>query len=424
MLVLVVAASVGCGDAQDDRPDIVLIVIDTLRADHLPSYGYDKPVAPFLAELASRGVVCERAHATSSWTAPSTASLHSSLNPLQHGVLQGILADLQQARHEQVPVLNRVPESVSMLAEVLRDAGYATFAVTDNPNICREMGFAQGFDHFRNFMYDGAPAVNAAVTTWAPALEAAEPSFLYLHYMDPHEPYHRREPYFQPGGDRREVMVNAYDSEIRWLDDHIRELNDRLGWDENTLIVITSDHGEEFLDHGAFDHGRTLFHEVLDVPLIFVLPDGRNAGGRVNERVTLLDVLPTLRELVGLPPDSRNQGLGLAALLRGEADALPKRNLFAHLVQPPWFGSLTLRSVIDGDLKLVITDPNAVQLFDLVEDSAERRNLAAHREDDVRRLWETLHGAEAGWPRFDQEGAGTAVEDIDLEKLRALGYVR
>ena len=151
------------------RPNVVVIVIDTLRADHLPLYGYAHPTTPFLSELARDGIVFDRAYSTSSWTAPATASLFTSLYPFQHGVVTGMVATLRARRLDPTITLNAIPGEATTLPEIMRRAGYRTFGVADNLNICAAEGFDQGFDEFRSYNDRGAAAVNAPL---APASSA------------------------------------------------------------------------------------------------------------------------------------------------------------------------------------------------------------------------------------------------------------
>jgi len=426
LFLVLVCVSIGvaaCSKPEDSRPNVVVIVIDTVRADHLPFYGYAKNTAPFLSELATRGTVCETTYSTSSWTAPATASLVTSLYPLQHGVLSGFRATQVRRQTDTRITLDRIPEPVQTVAEVLQDAGYATFAVTDNPNICNEMGFAQGFDRFQNFHDEGAAVVNRAVLAWSRHLESADPYFLYLHYMDPHRPYVNHDPGYQPVGDERRDAIAAYDSEIAFVDGKIRELYEHFGWDENTLLVVTSDHGEEFQEHGGWDHGRTLYGEVLDVPLVFVFPQGVSAVDRLSAGVSILDVMPTIRNFVGLPPSGQDQGISLLAACGGEKLASDRLH-FADLRAAPWFGNLVLQSVVRGPEKLIVTRPDRHELYDLAADPGETRNLADSRPDDVAALWQDYQDRQAHWIQFDPEKVETTLDEEQIEKLKSLGYVR
>jgi arylsulfatase A-like enzyme len=272
----------------------VIIVIDVLRADHLASYGYPQETAPFLSELAQRSILFRHVHASSSWTAPATASLFTSLYPFQHHVITG----LQESSERKID-LNQIPDGCETLGELFQRHGYQTFAVTDNPNICAKLGFDRGFDHFENFSYETAARVNQQVKDWQELLDESPRSLLYLHYMDPHYPYRRREPWYKDQQGKRLKEISAYDSEIRFVDEHIRELFDLLNWRTNTTLVITSDHGEEFGEHGGNYHGHTLFAEVLDVPLLLYSPARWPEAQVISERVSSVDLLPTLANLLG-----------------------------------------------------------------------------------------------------------------------------
>jgi arylsulfatase A-like enzyme len=230
--------------------------------------------------------------------------------------------------------LNAIPDEAVTLPEILQRAGYRTFGVADNLNICAAEGFDQGFDAFQSYNYRGAAAVNAQVVDWTTEiLQPESPYFLYVHYMDPHKPYGHRQPWSSQLGATGTADISAYDSEIRHVDEHIRTLFETMGWKDNTIVVVTSDHGEEFGDHGEFGHGHNLYNETLQVPLL-VYPAsalGWN-GGRVGESVSLIDLLPTLREIAGAQPAAHEEGLSLLVALRGESRSLEERGeIFAHL---------------------------------------------------------------------------------------------
>ncbi len=407
------------------RPNIVLVVVDTLSRDHLPFYGYPKDTAPFLSELARQGVVFERAHSTSTWTAPATASLMTSLYPPQHGVTHGLMATRRLQRQSETVRLNRLPDEAETLAETLLIGGYPTFAVTENVNISTTLGFQQGFLRFRNLRQEsGADALNRRVFNWAGQLRKTQPHFLYLHYLDPHEPYTQRPPWYDPRLTGDERVVSAYDSEIAFVDQQLRLAWERLGWQRDTLLVITADHGESFGRKGAAGHGHTLFGEVLDVPLLVVFPDRRHAGRRVQERVSHIDLAPTLVELAGLPRRPAHEGRSLLPLLEGGA-APPSRPLFAHLHRrQPNGQELELHAVIDRDWKLVAGRGRAPLLFDLQADPGERFDLAARqpaRVAELERRWTTFLERARRLQPDEQE---TVLDAEARERLRALGYVQ
>jgi len=408
----------------DPRPDLVLVVIDTLRKDHLPCYGYATDTTPFLTRLASRGVVFDNAYTSAPWTAPATASLVTGLYPFQHGVVTGRLA-VKKLKEQGAPVkLNRIPAAAETLAEALRRAGYETWAVTQNANITKELGFDQGFEHFHSKSPSrDAESITHTLLSLRDRIRGGRPDFVYLHYMDVHAPNLGRPPLFDPSLTGRAREIAAYDSELRYLDSHLERAFAAFGWQQGALTIITSDHGEEFYEHGLHGHARTLYAEVLNVPLMVSAP-GRFAPARVIERVSHVDVLPTLRQLTGLPPAPGDAGLSLVPLLTGAARRLPPRALYADL----WHATHSerkryLAGTIEGDWKLVDGDPAGPMLFHLDRDPFDLRNRHAAYPEVAARLRESFHRAEARLPRFAPEFEDTLQDAALNEELRALGYV-
>ena len=407
----------------DPRPDVVLIVIDTLRRDSLPFHGYPKDTAPFLTRLASRSVVFESALTTAPWTAPATASLMTSRYPFQHGVVTGRLAvkKLQEAGAKLR--LNRIPRRAETIAEAMQRAGYETWAVTENANITKELGFDQGFDHFHSKSPSReADAITDTLLEVAPRLRGGRPDFVYLHYMDVHAPNAGRAPWFDASltGDARDV--SAYDSELRYLDSHLERTFKALGWEESAIAIVTADHGEEFREHGGRGHAQTLFAEVLNVPL-FVHAPKHFAPARVVERVSHVDVLPTLRVFAGLPPSPHDAGVSLLPLLQG-ARRLPPRALFADL----WHATFTerkpfLKATIEGEWKLIDGAPEGPLLFHLDRDPRDLRNRNEAYPEVAARLRARFAEAESRLPRLAPAFEETVQDAAMNEDLRALGYV-
>ncbi len=405
---------------------VVVVVIDTLRRDHLPFYGYPRPTAPFLTRLARESVVFEQAYSTSSWTAPATASLFTSLYPVQHGVTLGLRATRKLMTHGERTRLNRIPEAAETLPEALRPAGYASFALAQNVNISRDLGFAQGFDRFVNQPADDtADVLHARLMAWRRRLAERPRHFLYLHYLDPHSPYHERAPWFDPSTTGRERLVSAYDSEIAYADQYLRLAYEALGWAEDTLLVVTADHGEEFWEHGSVEHGRTLFGEVVNVPLLVRFPGGRFGGQRVAAPVSLIDVLPTLREAVGLPPAAGDEGRSLLPLLEGQP--APERTLYLHLNRPEPSGRVfDLRGSLAGGLKLIEGGPAAPQppqLYDLRRDPLDQDNLSGRQPAALQALLGRAALFERSARRLASDATEVTLDPEAQERLRALGYV-
>jgi arylsulfatase A-like enzyme len=422
---LVALVAVAAAPVPRRPPNIVLILIDTLRRDHLPFYGYAKDTAPFLSTLASNGVVFERAHSVSGWTPPAAASLFTSLYPFEHGVVRGLALARRQERLQGVEIqLPRLPAAAETIAEAMRRRGYATFAITENPNLTRELGFDQGFDRFDAFptRLDAEP-ITERLLERAPELRGRVPYFLYLHYMDVHAPYRERVPLFDASLEGNARKVSAYDSGIHTVDEHIRRAFEGLGWDEDTLLLVTADHGEELGERGRFGHGASLYAELLDIPLLVHGPGV--TPGRVSDRVSLVDILPTLREIARLPPASTDAGVSLVPLLRDRRARLAPRPLFAHLWrrQAKDGREQALRVTLTGDWKRIGGDATGTLLFDLGADPGEARNLAhelPEREASLQRLYQQR---EARAHRYAGESIAVGLDAEAIEGLNALGYV-
>jgi arylsulfatase A-like enzyme len=416
-LVCVVAS--GCGRPAPDRPNVLVVVVDTLRADRLPFYGCEKNTAPFLEEWATRSVVFERAWSTSSWTAPASASLFTGVYPLQHGVHLGVKAfELLQRGGAQLE-LDRVPDALETLPELFRSLGYRTFGVSDNPNVSEAQGFAAGFDRFENFSYAGADRVNAVLASWQAEIAEAEPWFVYLHYMDPHQPYHARRPWHRapPAKDRHAVSGAAYDSEIGWVDAHLRKAFERLGVDASTLVVFTADHGEEFGEHGSAGHRFKLYSELTRIPLFLHHPGV--TPRRVRANVAIVDLLPTLRSILSLPASLQDAGIDLTALYAEGNERPEKRAIFASRTT----GIAWKRAVVRGPYKLILTKPGGTELYDLESDPGEQRNLAGERPALARELLRSSSDFRASARRWDGSRTTVEVSEEDLRRLEELGYV-
>lgn len=422
-------------------PNVLLLVVDTLRADHLPTYGYPRDTAPAVdALLARRGVVFDAAVAQAPWTIPSVASYLTGVQP-------------GELRHRGDGAFQAVPADLPTLAERLRDHGYRTAAFIANPTVHAGIGFARGFDRFYTPEVDVASLrlhgddVQGRALAWLAEHADAGPWFLYVHFLDPHDPYENpdmpdaRSPFLPEydgpvDGDwphalysgRRDLaqaddpeaavrqLTALYDGEIRYADRLIGELVEALPPEvtSETLMVFTSDHGEELHDHGWWKHGHTVYQEQLHVPLV-VRWDGRlPAGRRVAAPVELVDLVPTLLAAAGVDAEVADgevvplDGVDLLPVLRGAAEAPRRPALADHLAQGPRRAAVRL-----GDLKLVLFDRHApyepedplaaalyetalrqlrrVELYDLSQDPRERRNLAAERPEQVWRLAPLLH---------------------------------
>jgi len=415
-----------------ESANVVMIVVDTVRADHLSSYGYERNTSPATRRLARDGVFFENALSPAPWTTPAMAAVFTGHYPGDLGF-------------EDVPI--RLPLSVITMTEILRSKNYVTHGITGNMFAGRPVGLDQGFDHFDDGDALGHRHVSSAsISDKAIAfLESSSenPFFLYLHYFDPHFDYigHEGIGYaapvpgdLAPGASIQELRARAsemseaevqrlralYDEEIRYTEDHVlrvlAKLED-LGLYEDALVVYLSDHGEEIVerDERWIGHTRTLYQELLHVPLVVKFPGGANAGRVVEERVGLIDVPPTLLETLGIDPPA---GYGRAGTAwRPEAPA--SRPLFAETRR--W---VKLLAVVKDDWKLIVDETTGrSELYDLADDPGERHNVAAEQRERVaalRQLLDTWSKALA--PKTDARPA--EFSDEEHERLEALGYIR
>lgn len=422
---------VDAGEAEGPhaRPDILLFTIDTLRADHVGSYGYRRATTPTIDAVAARGTRFTRAYSTSNWTVPAMASLVTGLIPSEHGVVHAFIQPDGLIRHELLS------STLPTFAQTLHDVGYRTVGITANGNLAPELGYGRGFDVYRNVGFYETDVVRPAVATELEALrDSPEPYLLWVHVMDPHPPYTPIDPQFtafSPPGrtrvaaldtmilptqlraiarqqnipvlDALDYVVTAYDSEIREVDDYLEELVTTLD-DGNLAIVITSDHGEEFGDHFSMSHGATLFQEVVQVPLVLSVP-GR-APSVSPGIVSIVDVLPTLAELGDAPAPARSAGRSLLPATRGVA--LPTtRDLVLEAGQLQ-----TLHALIDGHYELgERTRPRPIEmLFDLDNDPTELHPCQDAHPDIATAMRTRLHAALEEAARFRPEIETTTSE--------------
>lgn len=437
---LLVACARDAATEQRRPANIILVSIDTLRADRLGVYGYDRPTSPTIDALAARGTRYTRAIAESPWTLPSHATMFTGLHPGEHGAVEPISA---------------VRDSVPMLAEQLRDVGYRTFAYTGGGNVRGSAGFARGFEEYGESKDDFAVTL-AAGRKRIEAMDGAAPYFLFLHTYATHCPYapdrehesalrtwapeDRLPPQLHCGPRLREwvasrgkpptpgqmrFLSDMYDAAIRSADARLAEfiafLDERGAFDD-TLLIITSDHGEALRDEKRLGHQSLLNIEVLQVPMILV---GRGAPGGVvaDTPAGLIDIAPTILDAAGLSPGD----LPGRSLLRLGGNKLSPPALAVRFSENN-FGDL-LRSVVDGDRHLIWHMVDDVwQLFDLTADAEEehprplgdgerelRRSLLLHVEDLIRRRAAARRGGDVG--------TKAEISEAELERLRALGYL-
>ena len=450
LIVVLPAVVVGlhrcAGAGPPARHNVVLITLDTTRADHLGCYGYDKPVSPRIDGFAATGALFTNAYCTASVTPVSHASILTGQYPYTHGlrVLHGMME-------------NRLPDGAVSIAEVLKGAGYETAAFISAFPAGSRFGLNQGFDTFDEaFLEEPVEQIvgfNGTVNTGKNQRRAGETTdlaldwlgrvqgafFVWLHYFDPHDaqvipPPEFLEQFPVATGSIEYRLKQLYDVEIQYMDHHIGRVLDALaaaGRLEDTVVVIVSDHGQGLGDHGWWTHG-ILYEEQIKAPLIIRAP-GVPAGRRVDHLVRTIDIAPTILDLVGLDPERLGapDGASLVPMLEGET-LDPRYVAYADSVNMLTYRSASgftnekndmLFAISDGRWKYIhhLIREDESELYDLARDPRELSNLYDDRPDDVDRLLEDL-AARKFQP--DQGQARGMMSPEALERLRSLGYLR
>ncbi len=416
-------------DARGEGPyNVVVVTLDTLRADRLGAYGFSDISTPAIDGLARHGVLFENAHSTTPLTLPAHTSLFTGNYPLLHGVIDngGYL----------------VPEEAETLAEVLGAAGYRTGGFVAAYVLDRRWRIDQGFDHYVDDFDVRGQRVIAMGSVQRPASEVVDqaidwldqpapessqrasqqapeqPFFMWLHMYDPHAPYDPPEPY------KSQYPGRPYLGEIAYTDSQVGRLVQELRQRElldSTLLVIVADHGESLGEHGEAQHGFFVYDEATHVPLIMRVPFGNYGGQRRSELVSIVDVMPTVLEIIGLEPGLEFQGRSLAPLF--ESGTEPEER---YIYSESWYARLhygwsDLRALRDERYKLILSsDP---ELYDLIEDPAEEHNLAGTLNTVV---FEMTRSAEEQIATWSEGASSSTAVDLDEEtrrKLVSLGYV-
>jgi choline-sulfatase len=409
------------------RPNVVVILIDTLRADRLPFYGYAKDTMPFLTTLAPKSSVFATAYAGSSWTAPATACIFTGLYPFQHGVVMGLAAQLKIIQKDPTIRINRIPENLQTLPEVFKANGYRTFGISDNANICQAQGFAQGFDKLLNFSHKGAKTINEKLLELEKEIKSSPRYFLYVHYNDAHRPYKLSLSEKEQSGDRIEDFRRIYDKELALIDNCIRQLYRRFGWERNTLIVVTADHGEEMMEKGFYGHGTSLFNTVIHVPLLFYYPSGKSVvPGKVQSSVSTLDILPTLNSLLGFKDIGDLSGKDLSPLLGNPGTVVEARFIYSHLqLKKAGQADIVHKAAISKDYKYVYQSVGESSLFfNLKKDPQELNNLYFSNQGLAKKLAASYFNFERSCTRYNPDYVGIKLDNKSIEQLKTLGYIQ
>ncbi|MFP6608764.1 MAG: sulfatase [Deltaproteobacteria bacterium] len=408
-----------------ELPDILLVTIDTLRADHSSAYGYGVPTMPVLERLARRGTLFERVYAPTATTSPSHAALLTGRYPRTLGVTKNG---------------QRLRDNFTTLAEALGREGYQTAAFVSSIPLRARFGFDQGFQHYDDqFTVAGrslgrpeggrldrrADHTTQAVAEWMAGRHDPRPLFVWVHYVDPHAPYQAPVAFAARWPDTASPRVQAYDGEVRFADSNLGRLVyvfERAAPKAGTLVVVTSDHGEGLGQHGWMYHGINLYEEAVRVPLVFSWPGKVAEGSRRTATAELTDVATTIFGLLGLNTPSPFDGRDLMSAYQPRPVYLERRRYRSSEVYGvPVAGPM--HAVIDGDRKFIVApDEGRRELYDLAADPHETRDLAAGTDPGRA---ETLAGMIAAWTRANPEARPTREVAADglRRRLEALGYV-
>ena len=451
---LSIVFATGSTAAETDVPrprSVVLIGVDTLRADHLGLYGAKRATSPMLDRLAKNARVFDHAYATSAWTLPSFASVLTGLDPAEHGA--GILlrntpgVDWGEERIGRKKRTKLDPK-VRTLAERLSEAGFATFALVQSPNLDPSFDLGRGFDSYSSNRRGGKLRARAAVDQALVLIDAQKgrPFFLFLHLIDPHLNYdapapaggmftdeieaglkrpvsdiiklRRAYPTYPPV--KKQFVEAAYDEEIAFVDLQIDRLFRGLakrGLDAETLVILTSDHGEEFFEHGAFEHGHSLYQEVVRVPFLVWGPGV--ASGRESAPVSIADATPTILDALRLEVPKKSSGRSLWPVLSGRDEGDPLRLIVAS---GTLWGS-EQRMAMRWPFKLIHhVNDDKLLLFDLEKDPNETNDLSAARSELAGRLVSELN-ARIRKAENDVRREAIELSDEVSRELRELGYL-
>ena len=420
--------------------NLIIVVLDAARADHFGAYGYQRDTTPNADALFADSIVFEEAYCLAPNTKASVASLFTAQFPDTHGVV-GMFVALS-------------PE-VPTLAEVLKENGFRTVCFSANPFLSLEFGFERGFDEFHEIFRQvnlkanelgqvPAELLGQAATSWFQE-HGEERFFAYLHFLEPHNPYAPPEPFADRyrGDTRHETLIAAYDGNLAYVDTVVGEVLsalERLGLVENSVIVLMSDHGEAFGEHGRFYHADTVYQETARVPLAVRLPSACGAKPESrSEIIPIVDLMPTMLDLLGVAFPASMQGRNRLGLLAGEEEAEPFYAVSRSRGRDGTGGVERPEEVV-----YALTTPQytlmlgnkgkRVELYDRESDPGQRRNIASERQE----VTATLRGQFEDWAKMQRarpvvlrggevlvsEERRAEPSDRTKEHLKALGYLK
>ncbi|RLA94931.1 MAG: hypothetical protein DRG25_01455 [Deltaproteobacteria bacterium] len=440
------------------KPNVVVLLLDCVRQDHLSCYGYKRKTSPNIDKLAKWGCKFNFAISQSPWTAPSVASLFTGCYPATHGA--GLPFENKMFYFKASSTIRGPLESLPLMSEIFKDNGYETYFFSANA-LVNDNFYKRGCRSFvcKNKV-NAEEVINYAIKNIQKFKGTKKPFFIYLHFMDSHEPLQPPEPYFnlfqfnglkntkihknwrfgkvdkQKGHDYsiyKEQRICVYDGSIRYADEQIGRLigeMKKMGIMKDTIFVVMADHGEEFWEHAELEaafyhdprkmtgigHGHTLFQELLHVPLIFAGP-GVPAGKAINQPVRIIDILPTILELTDIPIPEHLEGRSLVKLFK-EDQNYQSPMIFSEF---PAYGTLRI-SLIQYPLKYIFSLGEQDFLFDIEKDKGETKNLLLSRQREAKVLLKKIKNHYQQYAN-EKDMKAEPFSKEDIEKLKSLGYV-
>lgn len=452
LIILLTSLFISCKkELKYKRPDfnVILIVIDTVRADHLPFYGYKLNTAPNLSIFSTEGILFKHFYSNTPSTKPSISSLFTSAYPSQHKCIQN------------EDILN---SKLITIAEILKKNNYYSVGVSDNYLISDKFNFNQGFNIWKNINrnerseFDGANRVNKIIFEEIEKIEK-KPFFLYLHYLDPHEPYrvplpfykhfntnyigkvtgdlhlgyseksgdHPSLNYFKTNSSELEQLKLFYDNCIYYCDNQIGILFDKLKEKniyDNSIIVISADHGEMFLEHGYFEHSNGLYSELINVPLIIRIPGLNNII--LDEYIQTIDIFPTILDILNIKKDSTFMGDSIFKIVNKQNRPILSEHLRLNFINPQISLILNNFKIIENlQEQNVIDKKNKYELFDIISDNFEINNIfykTSNTDKLLKQFYLFRREKNKYFKNIDIET--TDIDQITYRHLKSLGYIK
>jgi arylsulfatase A-like enzyme len=428
----------------DERWNVFVFSVDTLRADHLGCYGYARATSPHVDAIAKEGVLFEHVVAPAPWTLPSYGSFFTGCSPALHRA--GVNTEKEERfGHDEDATkkeLEALRSDLPTLAETLASAGYATAGFQANSFLRAKNGLARGFDRYVFYQYRSDFGAELAMR-WIED-HRSRPWFCFLHVMDVHQPYSPPPPYDrkfsersfeevadyppniealrakEPDAATRKLLVDEYDGAIASVDDRIGQVLDKLralGELDRTLVVIHSDHGEEFWEHGGYEHGHAEHEEILHVPLVLRMPGKLPKGARIAPRVRGIDVMPTVIALLGIRTPPGIEGKSLLPLVEGKSET-PRECISEATLHGP----REIKALTSGSERLSLAGTVPGVLYDLGADPGETKDLRAERTARAKEMEDRLLHRHEVLVEAAARGGKLQLSPEDIRLIEQLGY--